>query len=333
LFPVTVTAQETTTCAGNLKTAQALFASGQVEQVPDKLQDCMKSGFTREEELDAYKLLIQSYLFEDRLLLADSTMLEFLRKNPEYELSPTDHSSFVYLFNKFNVKPVLQLSFHLGTNIPFITFIEQKTVAPKPGKNIYSSKALNLYASVEAKYELSERLELNLEAGYSQVKFKNTEKMEFGTSTYNETQNKLEIPLSVTYDLKTFNRFTPYGRIGFGPVITLTASAIAESQRIDDNNLDLHQGKTIDRNLFRINMDIFGQVGAGVKFKTRGGYLFGELRSNFGVSNQTLRDIDPRAERDLEFYYFFKDDDFVVNTMNFSLGYTRIFYKPSKRKE
>ena len=109
--------QEAGTCAENLKTAQSLFSKGQVEQIPSLLKDCLRSGFKKEEELTAYKLLIQTFLLNDKLDQADSTMYEFLKKNPEYQLSPTDHSSFVYLFNSFKVKPVVQISVHAGTNV------------------------------------------------------------------------------------------------------------------------------------------------------------------------------------------------------------------------
>jgi hypothetical protein len=102
LTAVSLYSQEAGTCAEKLKTAQSLFSKGQVEQIPSLLKDCLQSGFKKEEALAAYKLLIQTFLLNDKLDQADSTMYEFLKKNPEYQLSPTDHSSFVYLFNKFH---------------------------------------------------------------------------------------------------------------------------------------------------------------------------------------------------------------------------------------
>ena len=331
-IPYKLLPQETTTCAENLKNAQALFDNGQVEQVPGILSECLKSGFNREEELTAYKLLIQTYLFEDKNELADSVMLAFLKKNPEYELSPTDHSSFVFLFNKFNVKPVIQISVHLGTNLPFITFIDQKSVAGIPGEGVYRSKALNLYASLEAKIKLAEKLELNIEGGYSQIKFTKIEDfMRFGETTYDETQQRIEVPLSITYDIKNFGKFTPYGRFGIGSAFTLASTALGEFNPTDENNHINRTGTSIDRNDSRIKMDLFVQIGAGIKLKTRGGYILAEVRSNAGALNQTL--IGGASPGQLEFFYFYKDDDFHVNSLNFSIGYTQIFYKPSKRKE
>ncbi len=332
LIPLILLSQEATTCAENLKNAQTFFDNGQVEQVPGMLSECLKSGFNREEGLTAYKLLIQTYLFEDKNELADSVMLAFLKKNPEYELSPTDHSSFVFLYNKFNVKSVIQISVHLGTNLPFITFIDPKSVAGIPGEGIYKSKALNLYASLEAKIKLAEKLELNIEGGYSQIKFTNIEDfLRFQETTYNETQQRIEVPLSITYDIKNFGKLTPYGRFGIGPAFTLASKALAESNPKDENNHDDRTRTIIDRNDSRINMDLFVQIGAGIKLKTRGGYFLAELRSNAGALNQTIR--GGASPEQLEFHDFYKDDDFHLNSLNFSLGYTQIFYKPSKRKE
>ncbi len=325
--------QDTGSCAEKLANAESLFAKGQVDQVPSVLSDCMKSGFTKEEALAAYKLLIQSYLLDDKLELADSTMLAFLKKNPEYQISPTDHSSFVHLFNSFRVKPVIQIALHLGTNLPFITFIDQKTVDSEYGKSNYKSNALNLFTSIEAKIELNTKMEINVEAGYSQLSFSNNGNfMGFGETEYSESQKRIELPVSVTYNFVNVSKFTIYGRLGFGPSLTLGSTAKKPVFiPTDINNFDSRKGSDIDRKDSRILLDVLIQAGAGVKYKTPGGYLFTEVRSNFGILNQTIRGGDSASE--LQWHYFYKDNDFHMNSLNFSVGYIQLFYKPSKRKE
>lgn len=335
-LPVAAYSQETGSCAEKLKTAQSLFLKGQVEQVAGMIKECMKSGFNSEESLSAYKLIIQSYLFEDKLEKADSAMLDFLKKNPEYQLSPTDHSSFVHLFNTFKVKPVVQISVHLGTNIPFLTFIETVPVAGLPGKSVYSTKSLNLYTSVEARFKLSNKLGLSFEAGYSQLGFTNVvDFMGIGKTKYTETQKRIELPFSLTYDIKSFGKLTPYGKLGFGPAMTIGSTATASFSPADLNGTP-HTGTDVDRKNSRISIDLLTQIGGGIKFKTKGGFIFAEIRSNIGIQNQTVRskitDSDNSTE-ELRYYYYYEDDDFHFNTLNFSLGYTQIFYKPSKRKE
>jgi hypothetical protein len=335
LSSMSVYSQEAGSCAEKLKNAQTLFQEGHVEMVPSMISECMKSGFNREESLAAYKVLIQSYLLEEKLEMADSTMLAFLKINPEYQISPTDHSSFVNLFNEFKVKPVVQITLHVGTNLPYLTFIDPKSTSGDPGKKVYSTKALfNLLASVEAKFELTKKLDLNFEAGYSQLAFTNVEDyLGFAKINYAETQKRIEIPVSITYNFKSFGKFTPFARLGAGAAVLLSSSAKATLDPTDLNNPNKQVGPDLDRKASRIFMDIFGQVGGGLKFKTRGGYFTGEIRSNAGLFNQTIRGGDPATEADLSDKYKYVDDDFHLNSLNFSIGYTRIFYKPSKRKE
>lgn len=333
LNPFQLFSQEAGSCAEKLKTAQNLFERGQIEQVPAILRECMRSGFNREESLSAYKLLIQAYLFNDNIALADSAMLDFLKKNPEYELSPTDHSSFVRLLNSYNVKPVIQISLHMGTNLPFVTFVNRNPKLGEPGESKYSTNALNFYSSLEAKFELNKKFEVNIEAGFSQLSITNSETMgEYSELTYTETQHRIEIPASVTYNYKNINRLTLYGRLGFGPALNLGATSKSSELSIDLNNQFLKSGSEIDLRDSRISMDLFAQVGGGIKYKTRGGFFMFEVRSNFGLYNQNIGG-DTTQDDELNWYYHHGADDFHLNALNFTVGYTRIFYKPSKRED
>jgi len=335
-IPVSASAQVSGSCAEKLQTAQNLFDRGQVEQVAGLLAGCMKSGFNREESLAAYKLIIQTYLFEDELAKADSAMLDFLKKNPEYQLSETDHSSFVHLYNTFQVKPVVQISLHFGTSYPFMTLVKSLTVSGIPAKGKYGAQVFNLYGSVEAKFKLTEKLDLNMEAGYSQLAFTYTEDfLNIGVINYSEKQNRIEIPVSATYNFKSLRKFTPYVRLGAGPAFTLNSVATGDFKPFD-SNVTPRTGSDLARKDSRISMDLFVQAGAGIKFKTRGGFLFTELRSNFGVINQTEREAlpsDTQSSDEFRNFYFKADDDFNLNALNFSIGYTQIFYKPSKKGE
>jgi hypothetical protein len=333
-LPMAGYSQEAGSCAENLKTAQSLFDKGKVEQVPSTISECLKSGFTREESLAAYKLIIQSYLFEEKQDLADSTMMAFLKKNPEYQLSPTDHSSFVRLFNTFKVKAIVQLSFHLGSNVPFLTGISPVNVSGKPVVSTYSPEFPNIYLSLEAKFGINSKMEVNIEAAYSQLRFTNTLQItdpDKGITTYTETQKRIEIPLTLTYNFKSFGKFTPYGRLGAGPALSLGSTAAVDFKPTDLNGT-AHTGPDLSRDASRVTLDVFAQAGAGVKYKTRGGYFFTELRTNFGFLNQVVLGDNIPEVGELKGFYFYADDGFRLNAFNFTLGYTQIFYKPSKRK-
>lgn len=333
-LPLVGYSQEAGSCAENLKTAQSLFDRGKVEQVPSTISKCLISGFTREESLAAYKLIIQSYLFEEKQDLADSTMMAFLKKNPEYQLSPTDHSSFVRLFNTFRVKAIVQLSFHIGSNVPFLTGVSPVSVSGKPVESSYNAEFPNIYLSLEAKFGISKKMDVNIEAAYSQLRFTNTLQItdpDKGVTTYTETQKRIEIPVSLTYNFKSLGKFTPYGRLGAGPALSLGSTAAVDFEPSDLNGT-AHTGPDLSRDASRISLDVFAQAGAGVKYKTRGGYFFTELRSNFGFLNQVVWADNIPEVGELAGFYYYADDGFRLNAFNFTVGYTQIFYKPSKRK-
>jgi hypothetical protein len=333
LWSAVLFSQETGTCAEKLKNAQAFFDKGQVGEVPGLLKDCLKSGFKKEEELSAYKLLIQTALLKDRLELADSTMLEFLKKNPEYVLSPTDHSSFVYLFNKFRTKPVLQLSIHAGLNVPFLTFVSQNLTSGDTAKSTFNRDMRSLFFSIESKFKIGEKLEACIEVGYSQMKFGNSITNYIGHEiiNYNEIQQRLEIPVNVTYDFTSFGKFTVYGRAGIGAAINLGVSATASDNPTDPNNTNRRTGENLDRKDSRIAVDLFGQIGAGIKYKIPRGFFFAETRSNFGILQQYVP--GGKAVPWTDYYYQWRDPEFRLNALNINIGYTYIFYKPVKRKE
>jgi hypothetical protein len=331
IYSAELISQETGTCAENLKNAQSFFEKGQVDSVALMLTECLKSGgFKKEEALTAYKLIIQTFLLNDEIEKADSAMFAFLKKYPEYILSPTDHSSFVYLFNGFKVKPVVQLAVHAGTNIPFMTFVTEHPTAGIPGSSKNSRNIGNLYLSVESKFKVAPKLEICVEAGLSQLKYINTiSYLEFATTQYTETQLRLELPVSLTYDFAKFGKFTAYSRTGLGAAYSISVSSTASLTPVDRNNIGSRTGETLKRNDSRVPFDFFAQIGAGLKYKVPRGYFFAEVRTNMGMLEQNV----PGGESVplLEYYYLWRDPSFRLNDMNVNLGFTYIFYKPSKK--
>ena len=328
--------QDMSTCAEKLQMASTYFDRGQVENVAGLLHDCLISGFNREESITAYKLIIQSYLFEDKLEKADEAMLVFLNKNPEYQLSSIDHSSFVNLYNSFNVKTALQVSVRLGTSYPVVSVLEKQNAKGFNEYGKYSAGLTNLFLAVEAKYKLTNRFDVGVELGFSQLSFKYEEDfLKIGQINYNETQTRIEAPAFAIFNVKKTGKFVPYVRLGAGPSLALSSTATAEVLRFDKNGV-ARERRELDRKDSRYAIDIFAQAGAGLKIKTRGGWIFGEARLNAGLLNQTQREKHPsttNSAAELNTHYYYVDDDFTLNTVNINVGYTQIFYNPQKRKQ
>ena len=89
--------------------------------------------------------------------------------------------------------------------------------------------------------------------------------------------------------------------------------------------------ENLSRKDSRVGVDFFAQAGAGLKFKISKGFLFFELRSNFGIMEQNKP--GGQTVPVLEYYYKYGDPNFRINAVNINVGYSHIFYKPTKRKE
>jgi hypothetical protein len=328
LFQVAAAALLAQDCALKLQEARTMFDRGRVELVPDLISPCVESGgFSREDELTAYKLLIQALLLDEKPALAEETMVEFLKKNPEYKSSAADFSGFVYLLGKYQVRPKFMISARAGLNYTFLAGRSELSLSSLPPDISYSREPLNFYAGTEALLPLTGSLSVAAGISYSSSSFVYSENMmNFGTVTYREGQSRLEIPLSAIYQVARYKGINAYARLGAGYAMNLNTDAKASYIPSDVNNRFNRTGENVNRNQSRIHADLFIHAGLGGMIKIPHGYVTAELRVLSGLRNQVIRS-DPG---NLEYYYFYTDDNFRVNIAGITFGYTHIFYKPVK---
>ena len=75
-------------CTRNLQEAQESFNEGRFIEVDTLLRKCIKSGFTKQERIEALELLALSKLYMDDMENADSIYLELLAIDPEHVVNP-----------------------------------------------------------------------------------------------------------------------------------------------------------------------------------------------------------------------------------------------------
>jgi hypothetical protein len=90
-------AQDMVGCTQLLEDAREAYAAGMVELVPELLLPCIESGLVGDLRVEAYKLVINAYLFDYLPDQADLLMSDFLDENPEYVVSPSDTEEFKLL--------------------------------------------------------------------------------------------------------------------------------------------------------------------------------------------------------------------------------------------
>jgi len=315
-------------CAFKLREAQQLYDNGKIENVPELLQPCIQRGFTQEERLQAFKLIILCEIYDDDQVNAHAEMLSFLKRYPEYELSPTDPVEFRFIFEQYRTRPILDLGLFVGGNMshgmirqPFSPFNLNRE------KPRYINDGISFQAGTVINFYVSNRIQICLEPMYAQSKiqlaYEKSSIDGFGAETpdHFENQGFLYFPLSGTYEF-TAGKFRPYGRLG-GMLGLMFNNSTSTTQGIfqgpDEDNLE-------NRN--RLNYWIF--AGTGTKYKLNKGYFYLDARYNIGL-NLYLGSTENRFRQDNHnWVYMYQDSDFRVNSFMISFGYVRSFYNPKR---
>lgn len=326
-------------CVLKLREAQRLYDQGVIENIPELLTPCINKGFTREDKLQAYKLLIQVYQFDDNTIKSEETILDFLGLFPEYVSTPADPPEFVQLLNSVEVIPRFSAGIHGGTGYNLIQVTGKYDSQGDPldyGK--YSSSGIPLNLGLFINFSIVQPWQLGLEIDFLSGKFIYEDKnyLGIGQLHYEETQNSILVPVTVTYDFSTNSNWTPYLRSGFGAKILLQVNSQTSFQYSGLEH-DTRTGERLNRIANRNRFSGFVLMGGGLKYKLTKGYLQTDLRFYAGITNQTSPDDRYVASpgqysgNDENWYYLSTDDDFVMHHIGFNVGYVRKFYTARKK--
>ena len=96
-FQFDLRGQDQVGCSQLLVDAREAYAAGMVELEPELLLSCLESGLSGNARIEAYKLVITSYLFDYLPDEADALMISFLDENPDYQAQAGDASEFTLL--------------------------------------------------------------------------------------------------------------------------------------------------------------------------------------------------------------------------------------------
>jgi hypothetical protein len=224
-------------CLNTLREAKELYEAGQIDEISEMLSGCMLSGFTRTERVEAYKLIIMAYLFDDNQVEAEKTMDDFLKKFPEYEVMPNDPVEFVYLLESYKTSSVYSLNLFFGPTIS-----NQRIKEPYSVFDQNMTKSSDKYgASYQLGFGISrniwKELTANLDFIYSLHSFSQTEQYNIVINSltytrYNivskEKLKKIDFPLSFTYSFGKGN-LSYFARIG-GMLSFVTNSSLSVSR-------------------------------------------------------------------------------------------------------
>lgn len=319
-------------CELKLKTAYKNFEEGNIETIPALLNECVKEGLKNEDKINALKLLVNVYLFEDDITMADEAMVKLLNYEPELEINEVvDPVEFIEIYNTYIHDPAYSLGVTGGLNYSFISRVNDfGTYSTNLYNGAYTAPELGTHIGIKGSKYLFHGGNLNLEAVYFTRKFTyNTILNSYSNLTIHEKNRFLYFPLSFTYEFGK-KKLIPYVRIGGSFELMLNTDG-EFIRTYTDNSHNNVTGPELNMTSQRTSFTYSALAGIGVKLKIRRGNLFLDARYNYGFAN--LANPNNRFDNNtILFEYHHVSDDFVASNALLSIGYMRSFYNPKKKK-
>ncbi len=317
------------TCTEQLRITQRSFDDGLLDDIPMLLADCMKNGFTKEEKANAYKLLIQTYLFSEEIAKADEVMIQFLSEFPSYVLATNDPKEFINLYGTYRTEPIFKLevlaglSFCMPLIVQYYGISDLKTKLP-----VYQSKTgfafeVNYINNLLQDFNYSVGVSFTLSnLGYTNNPY------DYSTVTAAYSNMYLGLPLALRYNY-TYGKFILFTKAGIEPVYLIKSSV--DLDRTDkiigrepitgiENLTDSHK-----------RMDLRPFLSVGTKLPVGRDQIMISAGYKFSAMSQ-LDPLKRYSNLAIADKYFFVEDDMLLNQTFISVSYIRPIYKPRKIK-
>jgi hypothetical protein len=318
-------------CSKNLKKAQKEYDEGRLTEVAGILDSCLKEGFTRDQKLQAYRLLILTNIFTDEPALAEQNLLLLLKEDPEYRINPAlDPVEFVTLFNLYNTSAVVSVGIIGGVNQSRAHLVRTFSTDNSNTKATYKPH-IGFQGGLSVDILLKKAFQINTGIQVVQKKYEYSNTM-FNYTTLNlqESQLWMELPLALKYNFRYKKKLIPYVYSGGNMGLFLSSSGtLTRVSTTGDNNAS---GPNVSLTSLRNKLNFSAFAGGGLRYKLGYGYISLDLKYAIG-----LKDIANPNKRysnnDLVYFYGYIDSDFKLNNFYVSVGYFKSFYKPKKLKK
>jgi hypothetical protein len=329
---------QTNDCANKIQEAQKLYDQGLIEEIPQMLAPCMETNFTRVQKIEAYKIIILSYLFDDNQFEAERTMVEFLKKFPEYEIMPNDPVEFVYLFESYRTTSVFSFGMSAGFNLTNPRIMEPYSVFDLKEAKLSDRTRTGFQVGVGVGNYLSRNMLLNVEFLFAENQYSFTDELRIplaggndgiNSVVYKEKLYKVELPVSLSYEF-TGRKVHYFVRTGLSLASITGVTGVATREFSEE--AQAVTGETQDMSIYRRKMLYSALLGTGIRYKVPRGVLTLDLRANFGMNN-IVKPEKRYLNQQMITRSYYLDDDFSLTTFSLSAGYYFSFYKPKKQAD
>ena len=348
-----VAAQDVAGCTYLLEDAKEAYGAGMVELIPDLLLPCLgPDGLTGGPRREAYKLVINAYLFDHMPQEADQMMGRFVEEYPSYRAGDTDPAEFVLLLNTHLVakgidpddavaeepgeetddrrsrRPkrdkILGVSghtfgFQVGGNVTYPQLIERYGTGSPVEDNGHFGLGPGFQLGATVNILLNEHFDISTDLIYNYTRFRYlATPLPYNPYTYRESGNHLQLPVSLVYKLNPEK--SPMGYyIRAGLVADYLFSATGSGTRSNELSGSEYEVEKIGITAMRRQINASVMAGAGLRVPMNRAFFYAEVRVTSGIlgANRTANRF---PNNDLNWALYHVDSDFRVHQLGLCAG-------------
>ncbi len=334
-----------------LRSARSIYDQGRLHELPTILEGPLNDPdkFSDNEKVEAYKILILTYIYIEEPEKADDAMIKLLNTNKFFSLSPADPIEFKNLYRKFRSDPLFRMGVRGGINQSYVNTLKTHYVSAEAAGNGEYKPTLGFQGALVFEKDLKGKFKKfviapELAFMISSINYENTTVYTVNFEQMNAFQNH-----TITYTNLQLNGLVQYKLVKMGenyddknktlvPLVFAgpSVSYLLGSSFSGQNNVEQSQfsvSGTIDNTDNYRALAVSVIAGAGARLKLGGFYLVGDIRFQYGlmnVVNADNRNKMTESNRDLLFDYQYRDNDMKVSLVSGNLGLIIPIFKPIK---
>lgn len=317
-------------CAVVLKQAQKFYENGSLEEIPNLLKNCLSNGFSKDEKIEAIKLLILCDLYDDKIVEAEKLMLQLFKLNPEYKINPAlDAAEFIHLYNTFNTRELFSIGIIAGMNFSNPYYRELFGIHNiNENQTKYKNKSAGFILGPKISFPINEDIHASVQFTYAQKQFEyENEILDFTKTNTTEVQNYIEIPITVRYYKFGNQILKPFVELGLNA--SLLSKVNASTSRIyNDNSHDEIPATEKDISANRNKYTVGALTGLGATYYFQKGNVSLCVNYNFALSKITNNNRYNNEEQ--IFNQFYIDDKIFLNNLYVSVAFMTPIYNHKK---
>ncbi len=335
---IKTTAQEqTTACAQVLRSARAVYEDGRLHEMPTLLSSCLNTGFSKEERVEALRLLTLTYLYLGEPIKAEESMVRLLKADSFFEINEVvDPTEFINLYRQYRTDPIFNVGFYFGVNNTQNSITTVHYVFPDgAGKGKFTG-AININLGIAFEKELTDKITINPELAMISRSFSYSNNDLFYDSTGVATENSgISATLSQTWlDFNALVQYKFYEKrnsnfyvfLGPGIQYLLKNSVQAETR----NGTQVIIGPGIDLRNTNNSINYAATLGFGGRIRLGAIYFRPDIRYQYGLNN--IIDPNNRQQNDSEalLRYGLPNSDYRTNAIQVNLAIVYPIFSPKK---